>query len=115
MSNFEKSNSNSRDGVEVSNVLHTAEQRKTDNDYRDASVYGNSSTRQVSSIMVFLPNEIWWSPKLSPLRQEQGTMHGSVDQQVYTEQSTIPTAYVEGSRGQLKVKSSVKFGKWPNT
>lgn len=112
MSNFEKTNSSSRDGVEVSNVLHTAEQRKTDSDFRDANVYGNSSPRQVSLIMAFLPNKIWKSPKLSPpLRQEQGTMHGSGDQQVYTEQATVPIAYLEGSRGQLKVKVASNLAK----
>lgn len=116
MSNVEKSDSSSRDGVEVSNVLHTAEQRKTDSDFRDANSYGNSATRQVSSLIVFLPNKILELPKLlSPLRQEHGTMHGSGDQQVYTEQTTIPIAYMEGSRGQLQVKSSVKFGKIPNS
>lgn len=116
MSNVEKSDSSSRDGVEVSNVLHTAEQRKTDSDFRDANSYGNSGTRQVSSLIVFLPNKIWKLPKMSPpLRQEHGTMHGSGDQQVYTEQTTIPIAYMEGSRGQLHVKSSVKFGNRPNS
>lgn len=58
MSNVEKSDSSSRDGVEVSNVLHTAEQRKTDSDFRDANSYGNSATRQVSLLIVFLPNKI---------------------------------------------------------